>query len=290
MKRVLVLALVLAMTLTMGVAAMAAVEAPGETYVDWEWGTGWDDPFYEAGFYNTDGDWSLWGSYYLNDFTFAQITLGDNWDEFRGSYLFENNLFVGAVFETDYIRIAPGYRFSLGEQSYAAVSLDYTKPDYGDSYTYLEGNVRYWFDNARIQGHLYIPFESEQPFELMIHPAFKIQDNLIVAAVLEFVEDTDEEFSVTGGCTWMPENFVIDTVLSFNYYHSDQTYFMVGGLYQFNEEFAFGANIGKVEDADTQFSIKAKYALNEKDNIKFIYNFETDYFDDSFVLSYFSNF
>lgn len=306
MKRVLVLALALVLTLTTGIAAMAAIEAPGETCIDWEWGIGWDDPFYEFGFLNIDspvagedGIWHLWGTYYQNDFTFAQVLFGENNDNsinaLRGSYLFENNFFVGAEFVNDdsngdYFRIAPGYRFSLGERSYAAVSVNFTDPDNGDSYTYLEGNVRYWFDNARIQGHLYIPFDSDYSFELLIHPSFKIQDNLIVGAILEYIEDETEEISVIGGCTWMPEKFVIDTILSFNYEHVDQTYFMVGGLYQLTDQFAFGANIDKLEDRDTQFAIKAKYALNDKANLKFKYDFETDDAGDAILLTYFSNF
>lgn len=287
MKHSLVMALVLSMFLSMATGVMAAIPAPQEFTVDTTWGIGWDDPFYEFGLnVNNNSDFfGVWGSYYKDDFTFANLEIGDDLFNLNGSYLWENGFFIGAAFidvdDADGFVIAPGYRFSLGERSYLALGLDYD--DNSEEFA-LDINSKIYYDNARLIANLLIPEDSA--INLYIKPTFKVSDQVVVGGTLDYLEDASEELEVTAGLTWQPENWIVDTVLGFNYDHDDAYFLMVGGLYSFNDEFSLGADISKVEDSDTELALKFKYLFDEKSNLKFYYEFEAE----NLVLTYFSNF
>jgi len=292
LKKCIIFALTLSLVLSAVTGAMAAfptVKAPGSFEVDTIWSIDWDDPFYEFGinYNNNSDDFFAWGKYYLNDFTFADLFVGEDYFNLNGSYLFDNGFFIGGAFiddnDQDCFIIAPGYRFSLGERSYVALGLNYFDYDDDEEFAF-DINSKLYFDDARLIANLLIPEDS--PIELYIEPTFKISEDVVVGGALGYLEDADEELAVAAGLTWQPENWIVDTILAFNYNHADAYYFKVGGLYTFNNQFGIGADISKLEDTDTEFALKFKYQFDEKSDLKFYYEFEAE----NLTLTYFSNF
>lgn len=297
MKKSLVLTLAVLMVLACAACSMAAIYTDDFEYdTDTWYGIGEVYKYAEVNGLFIDGfdDFLLKGKFYVNEQTFAEINYLDAGSDdgfgIAGSYLFENNFFLGLstgdivnfpaapVFSIrfplaiDGTVISAGYRFNFGEKNFVAMSLDYCKPDYvgaRDDF-FLDVYGKWFFDNARVIAHLNLPKDSDIDPYFLLKGNLKVQENFVVGAAIENVLS---ETNISAGLTWKPEPFVIDGTVGVDFY--DDFYFGLSGMYCFDENMLFGAEVSKSEDADAMFSAKFKY-INDAGSFKLAYAFETD--------------
>jgi hypothetical protein len=234
--------------------------------------------------------------YYLNDQMFASVAsltndggLGtDSFTTVKGSYLFGFGLFLGleyATYDTDnYFVFSPGYRFNFGDDSYLAISADYFD---GDGYSDMMGyeiNAKYFTDNLKFYGGVYMPDENYDSTDLylLLGVNFQVSDTVVIGLMYYDEEDNSE---YTLGFTWTLERFILD----FKYYadDDDDTSYELGGMFLINE--AIGVGLGYLDEDwldDAQLSVKFKY-VTDTNEFSFIYKLENDsYPNPEYYLTY----
>lgn len=230
--------------------------------------------------------------YYLNDQTFA--SLGYLNDEtgliydltmVKGSYLFGFGLFVGLEYYSDendytYYWLAPGYRFSFGDDSYIALSVDYTDMNSTDAEVWgYEAAGKYFTESMKLYGQLLF-VENEYTF-YNFGANFLVSDAIVIGLGYYGAGDSYDDFV---GFTWTTERFILDLIYGNN--EDDDNYYELGGMFMINE--AFGIGLGYLSESwkdDAQLSAKFKYVT---DNSEFglVYKPKNDSYDQEYYLTY----
>jgi hypothetical protein len=245
------------------------------------------------------GSINTWGSgvaadYYLNDQTFLSLASlnsdGASFDNFsimKGSYLFGFGFFVGLEYGTsdndyNYYLISPGYRFSFGDDSYLALSVDYVNDsdDYSEIIGY-ELNSKYYTDMMKFYGQVYFPDESASDTAYLLGVNFQVADAVVLG--LKYFDIGDFSY-YTLGFTWTMERFILD----FEYFanNDDDSSYELGGMFMINEAFGIGLGYLDVDGApDAQLSAKFKY-VSDSNEFGLVFKPENDTWPQEYYLTY----
>lgn len=242
-----------------------------------------------------EGDQFFTGfKYFINEQTFATINFEEesaNTMYLAGSYLFNNDFFLGAAILTnDHTKVSSGYRFNLtDEKSFVAASIDYK--DYKgkamiegkaiDNLFALEVNSKFFINNALIEAGFWVPDDSDVDTTYYFSSYIKVYDNLVIGADLI---GKDSDLYASAGLTWKPEPFIVDAQVGVDGidFDDDKYFFYLSGMYRLNDNFSFGCEVDKYEDYDTEYSIKFKYAT-DKNTFAAVYAFDNDWCEDGYL-------
>lgn len=242
--------------------------------------------------------------WYWNDHTFVALEYADFFlyegplelKSLRASYLWDFGLFTGLFVGNDsadtVILFSPGYRFSLGDDGYIAISLDYLSGDDYDEIVGYDLDFKHYFTKGKLWGHLYYEDNIDQTL-IQLGGNFKVADNLVVgfkAMDMEFMDYS----RYSAGFTWTPQRFVVDgTVGHFGFKDEDYTFYSVSGMFAVTDKLSLGAQYEKHPSIlgnplftlrGNQYSFKIKYATDDY-SVGLIYSFENDSTPDSFWLT-----
>jgi hypothetical protein len=299
MKKLLVLSLVLTLTLLTAGSTIAAVHnfngdfwspnlMPDFSEKEMPEFEGWyyiekDTPSGAArGKFGDDN--ALGAEYFQNDQTFANLYLNDpengsSVTYLKGSYLLDNQFFVGLDLGDSQITFAPGFRYNLDDNCYIAASLDYAVNDeysgYQDSGLIdMEINGRYYTDLMRVYGQLILPNDdvvtSADTF-LLVGGAYKYADNIIVGGAL---------------ATWGGKHYLeAGCSTTFDKAGAELRFIDDDGatkvdcnlLYSFTDQIRAGLETYKKEGvSDPYIIIKGRYTLDEKNFAILMYQLKNE--------------
>jgi hypothetical protein len=299
MKKLLVLSLVLALTLLTAGSTIAAAHnfngdfwspnlMPDSSNIEMPEFEGWyyiekDTPSGAVrGKFGDDN--ALGAEFFQNDQTFANLYFNDpengsSVSYLKGSYLWDNQFFVGLDLGDSQITFAPGFRYDLDDNCYIAASLDYAVNDeyseYQDSGLIdMEINGRYYTDLIRVYGQLVLPNEdvaSSADTFLLVGGAYKYADNIIVGANL--VTWGNYHYLEAGCSTTFDKagaelRFIDD---------DGETKVDCNLLYSFTDNIRAGLETYKVEGvADPYIIIKGRYTLDDQNSAILMYQLKNE--------------
>ncbi|HBF39536.1 MAG TPA: hypothetical protein DDW50_19730 [Firmicutes bacterium] len=207
---------------------------------------------------------------------------------FAGSYLFENGIFLGGSYngnsKNNISYISPGFRLSMDDASFIALSCDYLTSDENpkptDNNEIVGYDVYYKYfvgDKAKLGGEVYFPKDEDTYWWLGLN--IKPGDDLIIGAYYETQGDTDYYH---GGFTFAPAPLIIDAEIGKTNYEynnapiTNENYYAVSGMLMLSDSFRFGADYFKYNDFDND-AVHAKLNFgDEKANFILKYQFKND--------------
>jgi hypothetical protein len=211
----------------------------------------------------SDGDIVAGMDYSINDQTFLSIGTIDDGDFtiMQGSYLFESGFFAGLACymgnSDDLYIVSPGYRFSIGDDSYVALSLDYGFEDGDHELLGYDLDAKYLFDNGKIYGQYYMfndDFWDADVLDLGVR--YAINDAVVIG--LDY-SDVDGTSLFLAGLTWTTDRVIVDFQTGEVF---EDTMTCLSGLYKINDQFGVGAEVVIPEEGDEDYIVKFKYATD----------------------------
>jgi hypothetical protein len=263
-------------------------------------------------------NYDLYGfEYFQNDQTFANLTYfspdnGDSETYLKGSYLFENNFFVGLDYGTDgdvsHSTLSPGYRFNFGDDGYMAVSLDYAADD--DYLLYVDKGIidyeitaKYYTDLSRIYGQIVIPNEdvvvTDKTF-FYVGGAYKLSDNVVLGANftngpklvlypyygLVWTDCTTYDLGATATFDKLGVELKYE-VTSYDDLNDETNATSLNALYSFTDNIRAGLQATKQENVDDpDLYAKIKYTVDDTNSIILIHKFANDSIADDDGVTY----
>jgi hypothetical protein len=228
--------------------------------------------------------------YYQNAQMFASLSSGNEYGQsatvIKGSYLTDFGLFIGLQnYSGDYyaggVIISPGYRLSIGDNSYIAFSIDNDMPRNADiQYRKFDIDAKYLQENYRLSGYAHIPQADLANFEdpeYELYFVYKLTDQLTTGAELY----SSDNSKITVGATYKGiRNLILDGMLGTN---SGSSIYSLSGMYMI-KNFEVGVEYKKDIMGDIIF-YKAKY---NTENSKFVlvYAPKPDYYSSLLALTY----
>lgn len=220
---------------------------------------------------NSKEDTNIGGVYYKDDFTFADVgtITSENDALIRGSYKFDNNIFVGADISGNsdlFSTISAGYVYNIDKNGWVAGSFDYgftSNENAEDDLLGLDIDFRYYTKELRAFGQLYLGDKYSSVGDdtvLDLGVNYKIDKNLVVGAAINAAEDT--EFSVGG--TYTMDKLVADG----RYSSADDEGLELMGMYQFTKELNAGVYFKSAEGDNDNIALKGTYALDNKSQVR----------------------
>ncbi len=238
-------------------------------------------PYVEA-YYNDHNFARLGVEGYANEQTFFDVQTKSGNSEinyFAGSLLFESGLFLGGSYRGDSnnhtVYISPGYRLSLDDASFIALSCDYltSNPNsygsYNDEIVGYDVYYKYFVnDKAKLGGEVYFPKDGDTYWWLGIN--VKPADDLVIGAYYEVQGDTSRYH---GGFTFAPMPLIIDAEVGRDIVDN---YYTASGMLMTSDTFRLGADYFKYDGA-RDGAIHAKLNFGD-DKTSFIvkYQFKND--------------
>jgi hypothetical protein len=284
MKRLLTVLLVGSLLLAVSAASLGALHNTNSDFRNYAGDGGWEN-FYPPsmewyyisaetpywlllGTIEPDSSGRLDGLYYLNDQTYAE--LGHNTDGYplylKGSYKFNNNVFVGFAYDTYYdpamTAVGIGYVFEWGENGYIAISADF----------------RHYFEKARIFGQIY----SEEGSDLIIDfgIAYQITETFVLGGS---IHSLDENSNYSLGFTWKPTFMILDASYT-DFMDYDYNLVELSGMFQANDNLLLGLGYQKwSDDSDAGIYAKARYSFDSCD-FWAQYRLGNDSYDSQFMI------
>ncbi len=229
-------------------------------------------------YFNDHGFSKLGVKGYASEQTFFDVATkagNSDIDYFAGSFLFKNGFFLGGSYNGDSKNhisyIAPGFRLSLNDAGFIALSCDYRTSNQADVDDKIVGyDVYYKYfveDAAKIGGEVYFPKDEDTYWWMGVN--VKPADVLVVGAYYETQGDAN---NYHGGFTFTPEPLIIDAEIG-----DDGTkYYAVSSMLMMSDTFRLGADYFKYRNKDDG-SVHAKLNFgDEKANFILKYQFKND--------------
>jgi hypothetical protein len=245
--------------------------------------------------------------YFQNDQTFINLSFIKNdtsgidlgYDRLNGSYLFDNNFFIGVDSwfhsSNSSTNLSPGYRFNLAQDAgYIAASLDYAVDKYifNNEKGIIDYEIygRYYTNNSRVYGQMVIANDDVLGYDskyLMLGGVYKIFDNVVLGAIFKKYEDDPDYGSnytcFEIGCTTAFNKLGAEfRYINCNYDdNSDYSALDCNILYSFTDKFRAGFEVEKCNyadegDLDPSLLAKAKYRINDANEVLLSYCFKND--------------
>jgi hypothetical protein len=224
--------------------------------------------------------------YFQNDQTFADFYFYDpdtsgSYLYLKGSYLFENDFFVGVDYGDSQLTFAPGYRLDLDDNCYVAASLDYAvnhqystsdSPNgyQGSGLVDVEFNGRYYTTDSRVYGQFIIPNGDVAGIDdlfLLGGGAYQYTDNIVLGAnLISWGDYTYYEF----GCTAAFEQIEAE----FRYLNNDDADEIdCNVIYPFTDQIRAGLELKDVFD-NPYIILKGKYTVDTQNAAVLMYQFQ----------------
>lgn len=233
--------------------------------------------------------------YILNDQTFAGLSIldlsGDTFTDFRGGYLFDFGLFVGLNYydldsDVSFYTLSPGYRFDLNDQTYLALSFDYTVVN-DENFEEISGydlDFAYYGDTAKFYAQYYAATEEWMndfnAFDL--GGAIQTTDEIVIGFNYYSIDAVDySDYDV--GLTWTPDFMTFDLQLGTIL---EESFYSISGIFNVNENIGLGLEAFNWDPIDDhRIMLKFKY---QNDASKFIFGYviENDFYDEAYTLLY----
>jgi hypothetical protein len=307
LKKFLVTSLVFCLTLLMAGGALAAVHNFSGDFVS-ILNTGYSDLSFDEWYYieKDDPSATVRGSfsdfvtrfgleYFQNDQTFLNLTFADydhdyplfginSFTALKGSFLLENNFFVGLEYgDFDNLDItetvvSPGYRYNLdGDAGYIAVSMDYAVSDEGfldSGMIDLEVSGRYYTDQSRVYGQLFLPNDDvigTDEMLLMVGGAYRYNDNVVFGA--NYITQDDYSY-IEFGATTNFDKLGAELRITDD---DDTNEVDCNVLYSFADNIRAGLLVAKVEKVDDPYLVlKGKYTVDDKNAVILMHQLKND--------------
>lgn len=210
-------------------------------------------------------------NYFKNDQLFASyrsIDAGGTGSIFKGSYLFDFGLFVGAWAMSGDMGsttvVSPGYRFKFGEKSWVALSADYNT----DAEKIVDYDLDFLIfpDKMKIDGEVLMPDGSDAQYKFNF--AYQISDSLTVGAGISkkfvlMLSDVQETNTVGASFTGI-KNLVLDCQVGTM---GGESGYAFGGMYSLGKSFAIGADYIKLPPYDGGLTFKGVFHPFEYSNL-----------------------
>ncbi len=228
------------------------------------------------------------GEYYQNDQTFIDLFFQDvnksNMTYFGGSYLWDSGLFVGLNYlktaTTSETLLSPGYRFTLKDHGYLALSFDYLANDDSDIHDIVSYDVNFKLfpKKMKIYGEICLPKEGNDTI-VNLGANYEVRKGLVVGA--DYMSQGSQD-AYSAGLTYKAQSLIIDAALGENF---TQNYYQFAATENL-KNFSIGALYQKYQnDHDPVITVQGKYHLTKADLI-LKYTFENDSYNQVTVLAY----
>lgn len=222
---------------------------------------------------------SVDGEYFKNDHTFLNINssnvYGFSSSKFTGSYLFDSGFFIGfqdlKILSKMTRTLSPGYRFSLKDHSYVALSLDYESSSNTDKVVAYGLDSCFYFNNSKLFGEISQPDTGDTIVSVGMN--YALSKSLVIG-----MDYDDHDFS--SGFTFDGKPVVVD--FQYNRYdyddYDDSKNYKLSGMFIIGENYGLGLQCLKYDDGtEPKYTVTFKGTVN-KATFKFLYSPKHDYY------------